>query len=103
MHTYMSLQVVCVSSRGLLFGSFSGFLLSGRVRLGRFLSVPLLSEYIHCNRKLNITFNFRLHMYEFFFKKCDDTCSLTPLSQTVTPTRSPPRAWPTLWTAPKLK
>src|SRR6218665_393960 len=25
---------------------------------------PLLSEYIHYNRKLNITFNFRFHMYE---------------------------------------
>src|SRR6218665_1541910 len=30
------------------------------------LSVPFLSEYIHYNRKLNITFKFRFHMYEYF-------------------------------------
>src|SRR6218665_2620400 len=74
MHTYMSLQGVCVSSRGLLFWGF----LSGRFRPGWFLSVPLLSEYIHYNRKLNITFNFRFHMYEIFCLKCDVTCSWTP-------------------------
>src|SRR6218665_1535690 len=37
MHTYMSLQGVCVSSRGFLFGG-----LSGRFLTGWFLSVPLL-------------------------------------------------------------
>src|SRR6218665_2753651 len=68
MHTYMSLQGVCVSSRGFLFGGLSGFFcLEGFVR-GGFCSSPLLSEYIHYNRKLNITFNFRFHMHEICFK-----------------------------------
>src|SRR6218665_2795215 len=62
--------------RGLLCGGLSGGFLSGRFRPGWFLSVPLLSEYIHYNRKLNITFNFRFHMYEIFLK-CDVTCSWT--------------------------
>jgi len=37
-----------------------------------------------------------------FFYKCDVTGSRPlPLSQTVTPSRTPsPRAWRTLWTAP---
>src|SRR6218665_3266231 len=65
---YMSLQGVCVSSRGFLFGGLSGGFLSERFCPGWFLSVPLLSEYIRYNRKLNITFNFRFHMYEMFFK-----------------------------------
>src|SRR6218665_1627784 len=39
MHTYMSLQGVCVSSRGFLFGGLSGGVLSGRFRQGWFLSV----------------------------------------------------------------
>src|SRR6218665_1148514 len=90
MHTYMSLQGVCVSSRGFLFGGLSGiFCLKGFVR-GGFCPSPFLSEYIHYNRKLNITFNFRFHMYEIFFK-CDVTCSWIPFppSQTVTPSRAP--------------
>src|SRR6218665_580316 len=68
MHTYMSFQGVCVSSRGFLFRELFGGFLSGRFRPGWILSVPLLSEYIHYNRKLNITFNFRFYMYEIFFK-----------------------------------
>ena len=44
-----------------------GFWLRGFVR-GGFCPSPLLSEYIHCNRKLNIIFNFRFHMYENNFK-----------------------------------
>src|SRR6218665_232900 len=92
MHTYISLQGVCVSSQGFLFGGLSGVFLSGRFRPGWFLSVPLLSEHIHYNRKLNITFNFRFHMYEILFKCVTShalgplTCSWTPhpLSQTVT-------------------
>src|SRR6218665_2095482 len=67
------------------------FCLEGFVR-GGFCPPPLPSEYIHYNRKLNITFNFRFHIYEIFFKKCDVTCSWTspfPLSQTVTPSRTP--------------
>src|SRR6218665_1902022 len=62
MHTYMYLQGVCVSSRGFLFG----VCLEGFVR-GGFCPSSLLSEYIHYNRKLNITFNFRFRMYEFFY------------------------------------
>src|SRR6218665_2082935 len=75
--------------RGFLFGVCLGvFCLEGFVQ-GGFCPSSLLSEYIHYNRKLNITFNFRFHMYEFFLK-CDVTCSWTPpLSQTVTPSRTP--------------
>src|SRR6218665_2213441 len=89
MHTYMSLQGVCVSSQGFLFGvCLEYFCLEDFIR-GGFCPSPLLSEYIHYNRKLNITFNFRFHMYEFFLK-CDVICSWTPpLSQTVTPSRTP--------------
>ena len=42
-----------------------------------FLSVPLLSEYIRYNRKLNITFNFRFICMKKI-EKCDVTCSWTP-------------------------
>src|SRR6218665_2743221 len=92
MHTYiiMSLQGVCLSSRG-----FLSVVLSGGYCLKDFVRVvfvfPPLSDYIHYNRKPNITFNFRFQMYEFF-KKCDVKCSWTriPLSQTVTPSRGSP-------------
>src|SRR6218665_2725142 len=63
------------------------FCLEGFVRV--VLSVPLLSECIRYNGKLNITFNFRFHMYEFFLK-CDVTCSWTPPSVTNCPTFSDP-------------
>ena len=43
------------------------FCLEGFVR-GGFCPSPLLSEYIRYNRKLNITFNFRFHMYEQILK-----------------------------------
>src|SRR6218665_1404818 len=48
---------------------------------GWFCPSPLLSEYIHYNRKLNLTFNFRFHMYEIFLR-CDVTCSwnLSPVT-----------------------
>src|SRR6218665_2046708 len=47
---------------------FTGvFCLEGFVR-GGFCPSRLLSEYIHYNRKLNITFNFSFHMYEIFLK-----------------------------------
>src|SRR6218665_2245253 len=72
MNTY-----ICLSSRRFLTGGFvRGFCLEGFVR-GGFCPSLLLSEYIHYNRKLNITFNLRFHMYEFFLK-CDVTCSWTP-------------------------
>src|SRR6218665_948468 len=48
-------------------GVLSGGLLSGRFCPGWFLSVPLLSEYICYDRKLNITLNFMFHMYDKFF------------------------------------
>src|SRR6218665_3739888 len=75
MHTYMSLQGVCVSSRGFLPGVCLGvFCLKGFVRSG---FVRNTSEYICYNRKLNITLNFRFRMYEIFLK-CDVTCPWTP-------------------------
>src|SRR6218665_1519798 len=74
----------------------SGGLLSGRFCPGWFLSVPLLSECICYNRKLNITLNFMFHMQDKKIYKHDVTCSCppAPLSQTVTHSRtpSPPRA-----------
>src|SRR6218665_1627772 len=91
MHTNMSLQGVCVSSWGFLFvGLSGGFCLEGFVR-GGFCSSPLLSEYIHYNRKLNITLNFRFHMYEIFVKSVTSHALGPPsrLSQTVTPFRTP--------------
>src|SRR6218665_1307188 len=91
MHRYMSLQGVCVISRGVLFGGLARCFLSVRFRPGWFLSVPLLSEYINYNRKLNITFNFRFHMYEIFLESVMSHAlgPLPPLSQTVTPSRTP--------------
>src|SRR6218665_2145138 len=62
---YRGFLLVC---RGFCSGVCSGvFCLEGFVR-GGFCPFPLLSEYIHYNRKLNITFKFRFHMYESFFK-----------------------------------
>src|SRR6218665_3476953 len=43
------------------------FCLGGFVR-GGFCPPPLLSEYIHYNRKLNVTFNFMFHMFDIFLK-----------------------------------
>src|SRR6218665_2028103 len=59
MHTY-----ICLSSRRFLTGVLSGvFCTEGFVRSG-FCPSPLLAEYIHYNRKLNITIKFRFHMHE---------------------------------------
>src|SRR6218665_2989114 len=65
MHTYICLyREVYLSSRGSIWGGFvRGFCLDGFVR-GGFCPFPLLPEYIRCNRKLNITFNYRFHMYD---------------------------------------
>ena len=49
--------------RGVCHGVFS---LEGFVPCG-FCPFPLLSEYICCNRTVNITLNFMFHMYD---KKC---------------------------------
>src|SRR6218665_3614660 len=77
MHTYMSLQGLVLVRGGVCSGFVWVFCLEGFVR-GGFCPFSLLSECIHYNRKLNITFNFRFHMYEFFLK-CDVTCSWTPI------------------------
>ena len=65
MHRPISLQGVCLSSRAFVRGFVQRFL-SGRFCPGWFCPFPLLSDYIRYNRKLNTTFNFRFHMYEFF-------------------------------------
>src|SRR6218665_594543 len=67
MHTDIYLNTGLVRG-GFCLGGFALGFLSGRFCLGWLLSVPLLSEYSHYNRKLNITFNFRFHMYEFLLK-----------------------------------
>jgi len=88
---------------GFLFGGFvHGFFLSGRFCSRWFLSIPLLSEYLHDNRKLTITFNFTFHMT----KICKSVTSHAlgpPFPVTNCHTFSAPcfpRAWRTLWTAP---
>src|SRR6218665_1584622 len=67
-----------------------GFLSGGFVR-GGFCLFPLLSEYICYNRKLNIALNFMFHMYDNFFRSVTShALDPLPLSQTVTPSRTPP-------------
>ena len=83
-------------------GFCSGIVWAFFVR-GGFCPYPLLSEYIHYNRKLNITFNFRFHMHEIFLKSVTSYALGPPspchkLSHLLGP--PPPRAWRTLWTAP---
>ena len=101
MHTCMCIyREVCLSSRGFS-RRFVQVFLSRTFCSGWFLSAPLLSEYIRCNRKLNITFNFRFHMYEKNLKSVTSH-ALGPipchrLSHLLGP--PPPRAWLTLWTA----
>ena len=58
---------------------------------GGFWTFPLLPEYIRCSRKLNITFNYRFHMYEKIWKVWRHMLlDPLPLSQTVTFSRTPP-------------
>src|SRR6218665_78242 len=82
---------VSIVGMGFCPGVLSEGLLPRRFCPGWFLSVPVLSEYICYIRKLNITLNFMFRMYNKIFYKCDVTCSLLPLplSQTVTPSRTP--------------
>ena len=47
-------------------GILSGGIFVLKVLSGVVFVRPLLSEYIRYIRKLNITFNYRFHMYEFF-------------------------------------
>src|SRR6218665_1570934 len=65
------------------------FCLEGFVR-GGFCPSPLLSEYIHYNRKLNIIFNFRFHMSEIFFKSVTSHALRPPPSVTNCHTFSDP-------------
>src|SRR6218665_1220577 len=84
-HTYVftgGVVLVCV-------GSCPGGFVRGFCP-GWFLSVPVVSEYICYNRNLNITFNFRFHMYENRIEKCDVTCPWTPPSVTNSHTFSDP-------------
>ena len=55
-----------------------------------FCPFPLLSEYIRYNRKLNIAFNFRIHMHDEKNKKCDVTMLLAPPTVTNCNTSSDP-------------
>src|SRR6218665_1447936 len=65
------------------------FCLEGFV-LGGFCPYPLLSEYICYNRKLNITLNFMFLMYDKkFISVTSHALYPLPLSQTVTPSRTP--------------
>ena len=68
---------------GVLSGSFC---LEGFV-WGAFCQLPRMSEYICYIRKLNITINFRFHIYDTIFLKCDVTSLLTllPLSHLLGP------------------
>src|SRR6218665_283437 len=65
------------------------FCLEGFVR-GGFYPLPLLSEYICYNRKLNITLNFMFHMHDIFFTSVTShALDPLPLSQAITPSRTP--------------
>src|SRR6218665_1133439 len=78
-------KVPCTNSISIVREGFCPGVLSGLV----FVRSPLLSQYICYNRKLNITLNFMFHMYD---KICISVTSHTlppPLSQTVTPSRTP--------------
>src|SRR6218665_3875320 len=85
----------CTNSASIVRGGFcpgvsSGGLLSGRFCPGWFLSVPVLSEYICYNRKLNITLKFMFRMYDTkFISVTSRALYPLPLSQTVTPSRTP--------------
>src|SRR6218665_1940578 len=84
----------CTNSVSIVPGGFcpgvlSGCLLSGRFCPGWFLSLPVLSEYICYIRKLNITLNFMLRMYDKkFISVTSHALNPLPLSQTVTPSRT---------------
>ena len=84
-------QKPCTKYLSMVRGVFVRGFLSGRFCRRWVLSIPLLSEYLHYNRKLTITFNFTFHMYDKIFLKCDVTYSFThlPLSQTFTLSRTP--------------
>src|SRR6218665_531919 len=64
-------KVPCTNSISIVRG---GFCLGGFVRVG-FCPFPLVSQYICCNRKLNITLNFMFRMYDKNLYKRDVTCS----------------------------
>src|SRR6218665_362539 len=78
MHTYICLyREVCLSSRRFLTGGFCPGLFVWKVLSGVvFVHLPFCQNTYNYNRKPNITFNFRFHMYKNLFK-CDVTCSWT--------------------------
>src|SRR6218665_1107958 len=78
MHTYIAYVFtgVCLSVAGCFCKGVCPGCFVRKALSGLFLFVPLLSEYIRYNIKLNITFNFRFCMYNFL--KHDVTCSWTP-------------------------
>jgi len=67
-----------------------------------FVRSPSLRIHL-LQQKVKHHFKYHVSYVGNFFYKRDVTCSWPlPLSQTVTPCRTPPpRAWRTLWTAPK--
>src|SRR6218665_197710 len=77
----------CTNSLSIVRGDFCP---GGFVR-GGFCPFPLLSEYICYNRKVNITLNFMFHMYDLkkFISVTSHALNPLPLSQTVTPSRTP--------------
>src|SRR6218665_315853 len=77
LHTYVFTGMFVLVRGGSCPGCFVRGIFVWKVLFGVVLSVPLLSEYMCYNRKLNITFNFRLYMYEKN-EKCSVTWSLTP-------------------------
>src|SRR6218665_338991 len=62
-YIHMSLQRVCLSSRGFLFREFCPGFFVWKVFVG---SPSVIIGYICYNRKLYITLNFRFPMYEIF-------------------------------------
>ena len=95
MHTY-----ICLSSRRFLNGGFYPeiFCLEGFVRGGFCPSLFYQNTF-----QLNITFNFRFHMYEIFLQVwrhmlLDSPPPCHKLSHLLEPPPLP--AWRTLWTAP---
>src|SRR6218665_2686762 len=60
-------KTLCANSLSIVRGFFLKGFWFGRFCPGWFLSVPLWSEYFCYNRKLNITLNFRFHMYDKIF------------------------------------
>src|SRR6218665_3332120 len=86
MHTY-----ICFTGRFVLVrGGFCPVFFVWKVLFGVVFVRPSTVRIIHNNKKLNITFHFRFHMYEIFFKEGRHMLldPVSPLLQTVTPSRN---------------